>query len=160
MVIMNSEPRTGADSLSSPSPWVETQRAMARSSWGAPGTGGMVTGHTGAGATLLYTGGHIPLLLTATDCQDVMKPCMHEHAHSLPVAGHRMLPCCHAAMDRYQVTCNWGLRRHATVTIALSRRDCKYVHFCTFINNIANGRIFIIYFFITCYVTKILCIYP
>ena len=65
---MNSEPRTGADSLSSPSPWVETQRAMARSSWGTLGTGGMVTSHTGAGCgghIALHTSHYCRLLLTA-----------------------------------------------------------------------------------------------
>ena len=64
---MNSEPRTGADSLSSPRPWDETQRAMARSSWGAPGTVGMVTGHTGAGCggiIALHRGTHP----TTADC--------------------------------------------------------------------------------------------
>ena len=62
---MNSEPRTGADSLSSPRPWVEAERARASSSFAAPATGGMVTS---AGATLLYTWRHLPLLLTATEC--------------------------------------------------------------------------------------------
>ena len=64
---MNSEPRTGADSLSSPRPWVETERARARSSLAAPATGGMVTSHTAAGCW-----GHIALHRgtppTTTDC--------------------------------------------------------------------------------------------